>query len=103
MRKRLIKQGENLIIRFDKPDIKRYGLIEGEIMDLPLILEEGKKEDFETISCDFCGKETDGKLVLKDLNIQKKDGSDIHLCSDCSNNYSSGDYDKIKIKEKNES
>ncbi len=48
--------------------------------------------------CDFCGEECDGKLILRDIAIEKKDGSDIILCSDCLNNYASGNYDKIKLK-----
>lgn len=48
--------------------------------------------------CDFCGKETDGKIVLKDVSIVKSDGSDIILCSECLNSYANGDYDKIKLK-----
>ena len=46
--------------------------------------------------CDFCGKEipNEPRLVLKDPQIMKKDSSDIVLCADCLNNYTSGDYDK---------
>jgi len=55
-----------------------------------------KEKEFE---CNFCGKKYRGtKLVLRDLEIQTKDGSDLVLCSDCLNNYASGDYDKIKLK-----
>ena len=49
-------------------------------------------------TCDFCGKETDGKLILRDAILEKKDGSDIVLCSDCLNHYASREYDKIKLK-----
>ncbi len=54
----------------------------------------------KTEICDFCGKEipNEPRLVLKDPQIMKKDGSDIVLCADCLNNYTSGDYDKIKLK-----
>ena len=45
--KRLIKKDDKLVIEFNQSDIKRFGLLEGEIVDLPFILEEGKKEDFD--------------------------------------------------------
>lgn len=45
--------------------------------------------------CDFCGEKCDGKLVLRDMNIQKKDGSDIELCSICLNLYANHKYDKL--------
>jgi len=48
--------------------------------------------------CDFCGKETDGKIILKDTQISKKDGSDIILCGDCLNHYANKEYYKIKLK-----
>lgn len=48
--------------------------------------------------CDFCGSECDGKLVLRDANIEKKDGSDIILCSECLNHCANHEYDKIKLK-----
>lgn len=52
------------------------------------------------MKCDFCGKYTEKpRLILKDANIQKKDGSDLELCRECLNNYIDGDYDKIKLKE----
>lgn len=48
--------------------------------------------------CDFCGKEqNEPRLVLRDANIMKKDGSDIVLCRECLNNYASGEYQKIHI------
>ena len=50
------------------------------------------------MKCDFCGKECDGKIILKDMNLKKKDNSDIILCSDCLNYYANGEYDKIKLK-----
>jgi len=50
------------------------------------------------VECDFCGKDCDGKLILRDTMISKKDGSDVVLCSDCLNHYASGEYDKIKLK-----
>ena len=49
--------------------------------------------------CDFCGNECDGKIILRDTQLLKKDGSDIILCPDCLNNYANGNYDKIKLKE----
>jgi hypothetical protein len=48
--------------------------------------------------CDFCGKEIHIKMVLKDSNLEKKDGTDITLCLDCLNAYVNGDYNKIKLK-----
>lgn len=50
------------------------------------------------MKCDFCGKEGKHKNILRDTQIQKKDGSDVVLCNECLNNYASGDYDKIKLK-----
>ena len=55
-----------------------------------------KKE--KMIECDFCGKENDDKITLKDKTLEKKDGSEIRICGDCLNNYASGNYDKIKFK-----
>jgi len=49
--------------------------------------------------CDFCGKKGYWKNVLKDTQIQKKDGSDLILCNDCLNNHTIINYDKIKLKE----
>ena len=54
------------------------------------------------IPCDFCGKDTDGKLVLRDARIGKKDGSDVVLCPDCLNHYAAGEYGKIKLKSPSE-
>ena len=52
------------------------------------------------MTCDFCGKYTEEpRLILRDVTIQKKDGSDLELCSECLNNYVSGEYNKIKVKE----
>jgi hypothetical protein len=56
-------------------------------------MSEGFKE------CDFCGKKTDGSIVLRDVNLEKKDGSDIILCSDCLNHYANREYDKIRLKQ----
>ena len=53
-------------------------------------------------TCDFCGKKTDGKIILRDVEITKKDGSDIILCSECLNNYVNMEYDKIKLKNPND-
>lgn len=47
--------------------------------------------------CDFCGKVGNWISVLRDTQLEKKDGSDIILCNDCLNNYAGGDYDKIKL------
>jgi len=52
-----------------------------------------KKEN--KVSCDFCGKECDGKIVLRDQVIQKKDGSDLILCGTCFNLYANHEYDKL--------
>ena len=48
--------------------------------------------------CDFCGKKSNMAIILRDVMITKKDGSNILLCSECLNNYANGDYDKIKFK-----
>jgi ribosome-binding protein aMBF1 (putative translation factor) len=50
------------------------------------------------IKCDFCGRETDGKLVLKDSALRKYDGTNIILCSECMNFYANGEYSKINLK-----
>lgn len=50
------------------------------------------------MECDFCGRECDGKVVLRDTMIEKTDGSDIVLCPECLNFYVNGEYDKIKLK-----
>lgn len=49
------------------------------------------------MKCDFCKKECDGKNILRDSNISRKDGSGVVLCNDCINNYMNEDYDKIKL------
>ena len=49
-------------------------------------------------TCDFCGKEIDGKITLRDINLEKEDGTDIVLCSECLNHYANQEYDKIKLK-----
>ena len=50
----------------------------------------------QTYKCDFCQIETHGKLILMDLNIKKKDGSDIILCGECLNLYTNREYDKLQ-------
>jgi len=50
--------------------------------------------------CDFCGEHGDWKNVLRDPQIEKKDGSAIILCDKCINYYMNGDFDKIKLMEK---
>lgn len=52
------------------------------------------------VECDFCGKKGNWINVLRDTQIQKKDGSDLVLCNNCINNYMNGDYEKIHLKEK---
>ena len=49
--------------------------------------------------CDFCGKKGEWKFILRDANLEKRDGSDILLCDECGNNYANGDFAKIKLKE----
>lgn len=49
------------------------------------------------MKCDFCKSDCDGSLILRDANLEKADGSDIVLCSECLNYYANGEYDKIKI------
>ena len=51
------------------------------------------------MKCDFCEEECDGKNILRDPNISRKDGSGVVLCNDCINNYMNRDYDKIKLKD----
>ena len=51
------------------------------------------------MKCNFCGNKCDGKIILKDTSIKKKDGSNIILCGDCLNHYANGEYDKIKLKQ----
>ena len=59
---------------------------------------EREIEKMKTEECDFCGKKCDGKLVLIDSQIVKKDGSNIVLCGDCMNYYANQEYEKIKLK-----
>ena len=39
------------------------------------------------MKCDFCKKEGDWKMVLRNPEIVKKDGSDVVLCNECMNHY----------------
>lgn len=48
--------------------------------------------------CDFCGTKIDGKIVLKDLLIQKTNGSEIILCGDCLNLYANQQYKELTNK-----
>ena len=48
------------------------------------------------MECNFCQIQTDGKLVLRYLEIEKKDGSDIVLCSECLNLYSNHEYEELE-------
>ena len=50
----------------------------------------------QIFKCDFCQIETDGKLILRDLIIEKKDGSDLILCSECLNLYANHEYYKLE-------
>ena len=50
------------------------------------------------VKCDFCKVETDGKIILRDAILEKKDGSDIILCGDCLNLYGNHEYDKLEKK-----
>ena len=53
-------------------------------------------------NCDFCGKEYVGvPLIIKSLEIIKKDGSDLRVCGECFNFYTNGEFEKIKVKGKN--
>jgi len=52
------------------------------------------------VKCDFCGKKIYAKIILRDTQIFKKNGSDIVLCNNCLNYYTSGQYNKIKLKKK---
>jgi transcription elongation factor Elf1 len=45
-------------------------------------MEKGKKST-KKLECDFCKARTDGKLILKDMILKKKDDSDIVVCSTC--------------------
>ena len=54
------------------------------------------------MKCDFCKKECDGKNILRDQNISRKDGSGLVLCNVCLNNYMNEDYDKIKLPKSDE-
>ena len=53
------------------------------------------------MECDFCLEECDGKLVLRDINISKKDGNDIVLCPTCMNLYANADFDELERRLKN--
>lgn len=50
--------------------------------------------------CDFCGNDCTKQLILRDIILEKKDGSPIILCGDCMNYYVNMEYDKIKLKKK---
>ena len=54
------------------------------------------------MKCDFCQEECDGRIILRDSNLFKEDGSDIILCSTCLNLYANHEYDKLtdRIKDK---
>ncbi len=56
------------------------------------------KEKQKLKECDFCGKRGNWINVLRDIQISKKDGSYIILCNNCLNNYTNGNYNKIKLK-----
>ena len=48
------------------------------------------------MNCDFCSIKTDEKLILRDQQIFKKDGSDIILCNECLNLYANHEYDELE-------
>lgn len=48
--------------------------------------------------CDFCGIEGNWINVLKNPQIEKKDGSDVILCDNCIDHYMNQEYEKIKFK-----
>lgn len=50
----------------------------------------------QIFKCNFCQEKTDGKLVLRDLIIEKSDGSDIILCNECLNLYVVHEYKKLE-------
>jgi ribosome-binding protein aMBF1 (putative translation factor) len=54
-------------------------------------------QNIDRIRCDFCGNDTDGKLILKDTALRTCDGSDIVLCSECMNYYTNKEYSKINL------
>jgi 2-polyprenyl-3-methyl-5-hydroxy-6-metoxy-1,4-benzoquinol methylase len=50
------------------------------------------------MKCDFCKKEGNWNMVLRNPEIVKKDGFDVILCDECINHYANGEYEKIKLK-----
>lgn len=54
------------------------------------------KEQSEKKRCKFCQEECDGDLILRDLSITMKDGSDVVLCGECLNFYANHEYDKLE-------
>lgn len=48
--------------------------------------------------CDFCQKKGEWRNVLKDSNLQTKDGSELVLCDDCMTHYARDCYANIMLK-----
>jgi len=47
------------------------------------------------MKCTFCQEDCDGKLILRDTQIQRADGKDMIVCSTCLNLYAYHEYDKL--------
>lgn len=61
---------------------------------------EGWVEENKKMYCDLCKKEGEFKNILKNHDIQKKDGSDVVVCDDCLNDYANEDYDSLLLRAK---
>jgi ribosome-binding protein aMBF1 (putative translation factor) len=48
--------------------------------------------------CNFCGKECDGKLVIRSEDFRRFDGGDVIVCNECMNDYANYDFDKLTKK-----
>jgi hypothetical protein len=46
--------------------------------------------------CDFCRDRTDGKLILRNDYLLKKDHSEFTVCSICLDLYVNYDFDKLE-------
>lgn len=51
------------------------------------------------VECDFCGEECDGKIIIKDSIMLKRDGSEIISCNTCLNHLANKEFHEIKLKE----
>lgn len=49
-------------------------------------------------NCKFCKEPCDGKLILRNPQIETSDGSDFVICSTCLNLYANSKFEELEMR-----